>query len=201
LKELSLPKGIEHLPRVREVLGQCNQRFESVQQDVLETYIDRGQLQELRQTTVSPSGRRTPGLQPYDPRLLALLQALLCFTHLVGKGCFKTAALLADVQKALGNPDYKLSQLRYDLGKLRGKGLVERIHGTQTYELTAVGYKLGILYLKLHQRFYAPLTAAIADPVAGDNRMSNSRTVKLDRLYVAIDRALQKLSEEVGIAA
>ena len=91
-----------------------------MQQDVLETFVDRGQLQELRQATVSASGRRTPGLRPHDPRLLAVLQAVLCFMHVAGKGCFKTAALLTHVQNALGNPAYKLSQLRYDLGKLRG---------------------------------------------------------------------------------
>jgi hypothetical protein len=201
LKELSVPKGLQHLPRVRKVLGQCTERFESVQQDILETFVDRGQLQELRQATVSPSGRRTPGLRPHDPRLLAVLQAVLCFMHLAGKGCFKTAALLTDVQNALGNPAYKLSQLRYDLGKLRGKGLVLRLHGTQSYQLTAVGFKLGILYLKLHQRFYAPLTAGICDPQAADNLMLQSRTAKLDRLYLAIDRALEKLSDHVGLVA
>jgi hypothetical protein len=53
LEELSLPKGMQHLPRARRVLGQCTERFESVQQDVLETFVDRGQLQELLQPTDS----------------------------------------------------------------------------------------------------------------------------------------------------
>jgi len=120
---------------------------------------------------------------------------------LAGKGCFKTAALLTDVQKALGNPTYQLSQLRYDLGKFRGKGLVLRHAGTQSYQVTVLGFKLGILWLKLHQRFYAPLTAGISDPQAADNRMLQSRTAKLDRLYLAVDRALDKLSDQVGLVA
>ncbi len=201
LQELSLPKSIDKLDRVRDVLGQCNDRFENVQQDVLETFVDRGQLHELSQTTVSPSGRRTPGLRPNDPRLMAVLQAVLCFAHLAGKGCFRTAALLADVQKALGNPAYRRSQLRYDLGKLRGKGLVRRVTGRQSYEITEVGYRLGVCYLKLYQRFYAPLTAGILDPVPGDIRVSKHRTATLDRLYLAVDHALQKLSDHVGLAA
>jgi len=201
LRELSLPKGIQNLPRVREVLGKCTERFESVQQDILETFVDRGQLQELLQATVSANGRRTPGLRPHDPRLLAVLQAMLCFMHLAGKGCFKTRVLLTDVQNALGNPTYKLSQLRYDLSKLRGKGLVLRLPGTQSYQLTAVGFKLGLLFLKLHQRFYAPLTAGIANPEAADNLMPQSRTAQLDRLYLAVNRALDKLSDHLGLAA
>jgi hypothetical protein len=201
MKELSLPKGIQHLPRVRTILGQCNERFQDVQQDILETYVDRGQLQELCQPTVTPGGRRTPGLRPQDPRLLAVLQALLAFVHLVGKGCFTTKALLPDVHKAFGNPEYKLSQLRYDLGKLRGKGMVHRLAGTQRYQLTPAGYRLAVLYLKLYQRFYAPLTAAIVEPFADDNRVLTHRTAKLDRLYQAVDRTLKDLCEHVGIPA
>jgi hypothetical protein len=44
------------------------------------------------QPTVSSSGRRIPGLRPHDSRLLAVLQTVLCFMHLAGKACFKTAA-------------------------------------------------------------------------------------------------------------
>jgi hypothetical protein len=41
---------------------------------LMETYIDRGQLARLRQPTITPSGRRTPGLKLDDPRLLAVMQ-------------------------------------------------------------------------------------------------------------------------------
>ena len=34
-------------------------RYLDVQQDVLETFVDRGQLERLRQPTISPTGRRT----------------------------------------------------------------------------------------------------------------------------------------------
>src|SRR6202011_4949969 len=97
---------------------------------------DRGELQQLRQPSISASGRRVPGLHLDDPRLLAVLQAITCFAYLAGKGCFRTKDLLLDVQKALHNPQYKVSQLRYDLSKLRGKGLLLRLQGTQSYQLT-----------------------------------------------------------------
>jgi hypothetical protein len=138
---------------------------------------------------------------PHDPRLLALLRAVISFMHLVGKGGFKSAALLADVQKALGNPAFTLSQLRYDLGKLRSKGLVQRIAGSQRYEITATGYRLGVLYLKLYDRYYAPLTAGLLDPVPVDTSMPNRRLAKLDRLYKAVDLALHNLDDHVGLTA
>jgi hypothetical protein len=201
LRDLSVPKDVKNLPKLREVLDRSNERYLEAQQDVLASPIDRGQLQRLAAATVSETGRRTPGLHLDDRRLLAVLQALTCFVHVVGKGCFRTAELLAEVQRALGRPDYRLSQLRYDLGKLRGKGLVVRLPRSQRYEMTSEGYRLAVLYQKLYHQVYAPLTASTLEPVPGDARVPNSRKRKLDRLYEAVDKALLQLSEGVGLAA
>jgi hypothetical protein len=201
LKDLSVRKHLDNLPKIRAVLERANQRCLDVEQDILTSYLDRGQLDQLRQPTVSPSGRRTPGLRLDDPRLLALLQAVLCFAYLVGKGSFRTKDLLVDVRLALDNPHYTLNQLRYDLSKLRGKGLVARIDGTQSYEVTPEGYRIGILHLKLYKRLYAPLVAAIRAPDPADNVLPSSRQTKLDRLYKKVDEAIAHLAAHVGIAA
>jgi hypothetical protein len=201
LRDLSLGKNIQNLPHVRQALHQANQRFQEVQQDILATYVDRGQLEQLRQPSVSPTGRRVPGLHLDDPRLLAVLQALLCFAYLVGKGCFRTKDLLKDVRHALQDEGYSLGQLRYDLSKLRGKGLVWRRPGTQAYQVSQEGYRIGVYYLKLYHQLYAPMVAAIQEPLAGDHRVLTHRQTKLDRLYVAVDKALQDLTTHLGIQA
>jgi hypothetical protein len=201
LKDLKIRKNIDNLPRLREVLNQANERYLTVQQDVLSSYIDAGQLKELRQPTISASGRRTPGLHIDDPRLMALCEAVACFVHLAGHGTFRTKDLLPKMQKALDNPNYKLSQLRYDLSKLRGKGLVKRVEGSQDYQLTPEGYRLIAVYLKLYHRCYAPLTAGVLEPAPADNLFFNHRQTKLDRLYQAVDKAVQKLTEHLGLAA
>jgi hypothetical protein len=172
-----------------------------VQQDVLASYVDRGQLQQLRQPSISPTGRRVPGLHIDDPRLMAVLQAILCFAYLVGKGCFRIKDLIADAKKALGDPDYTVARLRYDLSKLRGKGMVTRLPRSQCYQISADGYRIGFFYLKLYQKMYAPLTSAILAPVAADNYVLTRRQTKLDQLYVAADNALQRLTEHLGMAA
>jgi hypothetical protein len=201
LTDLSIPKDIKNLPKLREVLGTSNERLLEAQQDILASYVDRGQLAQLRQPTVSATGRRTPGLRLDDARLLALLGVLTHFVYLIGKASFRTKDLLEDLRRALEKPEYRLSQLRYDLGKLRGKGLVTRVARSRRYELSPEGYRLAVLYQKLHERLYAPLTAGIMEPVASDNRISGSRKAKLDRLYQRVDEALRRLSEGVGIAA
>jgi hypothetical protein len=199
LADLSLRKNIRHLPHVRKVLAQSNQRYLQAQHDVLASYIDRGQLERLRQPSVSPTGRRTPGLRLDDVRLLAVWQALTAIVHLVGHGTFRTKDLLDSVRNSLNRPDYKLSQLRYDLGKLRAKRLVERLPGTQRYRLMPQAYRVGVLYCKLYHRLYAPMTSALLAPTPRDYLLAYHRRATLDRLYAALDQSLRKLTDYFGL--
>lgn len=199
--DLGVAKSVEHLPKLREVMRSINERYLEVQQDVLETYVDRGQLRRLREATVAPSGRRTPGLKIDDSRLLAIMQALTRFAHLAQGDSFRTRDLHQPTAEALGQTveTYTLSQLRYDLAKLRAKGLVQKVEGTQAYRLTMEGFRICVLFLKLFHRVYAPLTAAAVDPVACDSRVPDDRRATLDRLYAAVDGALDSLFDHVGL--
>lgn len=199
--DLGLPKSIEHLTKLRGVMCAINHRYLDVQQDVLETYVDRGQLGALRQATVSPCGRRIPGLKLDDPRLLAVMQALTRFVHLAHADSWRTRDLHQPTAQALGRTTetYTLAQLRYDLGKLRAKGLLRKIPRTQTYQLTPTGFRICVLYLKLFHRIYAPLTAGVLAPVLADQALSSVHRDTLDRLYTAVDDALTLLFDHVGI--
>jgi hypothetical protein len=199
--DLGVPKAVEHLSRLREAMHSINERYLDVQQDVLETYVDRGQLQHLREATISPSGRRTPGVKLDDSRLLAVMQALTRFVHLARADSFRTRDLQAPTAEVLGGTlqTYTLAQLRYDLGKLRAKSLVHKVEGTQTYRLTAEGFRICVLFLKLFHKLYAPLATAVLAPVPYDARLSDSRQATLDRLYTAVDRALANLLDHVGL--
>jgi hypothetical protein len=198
--DLGIGKSIRNLPQLRRVMRGINERYVAIQQDVLETYIDRGQLVRLRQPTISPSGHRTPGLKLDDPRLLAVMQALTCFVHLARGGRFRTRDLHARAAEALGETTatYRLGQLRYDLAKLRAKGLVLKVPKTQTYRVTPQGFRICILFLKLFHRVYAPLSAAVLEPVAHDARLPDDRRADLDRLYAAVDCALDDLLDHLG---
>ncbi len=199
--DLGVAKSVEHLSQLRQVMGAITDRYLAVQQDVLETYIDRGHLGRLRQATVSPSGRRTPGLKLDDPRLLAVMQALTRFVHLARGGSFRTRDLHQPAAEALGltTDTYRLAQVRYDLAKLRAKGLVVKVAGTQTYRLTEEGFRVCVLFLKLFHRLYAPLTAAAIEPIAHDARVPEQHRSPLDRLYAAVDHALDLLLDQLGL--
>src|SRR5262249_1154931 len=105
--------------------------------------------------------------------------------------------------KALGTAtvSYRLSQLRYDLSKLLAKGLVVKVPGTHQYQVTPTGFRLCVVYLKLFHKLYAPLTAGLLAPFAGDAALPDGQRCRLDSLYGAGDRALQALCDHIGLQA
>jgi hypothetical protein len=71
--DYGVKKAVEHLPELREKMGAVIDNYLNVQQDILETFLDRGQLRTLATPTVLPSARRIPGLKLDHPRQLALM--------------------------------------------------------------------------------------------------------------------------------
>ena len=53
--------------------------------------------------------------------------------------------------------EYTLSQVRYDLGELCAKGLIQRVPGRHRYRLTRVGLNTYALLTKLRPTFFDPL--------------------------------------------
>jgi len=194
-------KALDNLPALRDKLSAIIDRYHDVQQDILESFLDRGQLQTLIQPTILPNGKRIPGLKLDHPRQLALMHALVRFSHIAAQDSFSTAEVHADTAQALGltTVQYKLGSLRYDLSKLRAKGLVQRLHKSRRYRLTADGYRICVVYLKLFERLYAPLTCAILKPFKDDRHLTDPKTSILDKLYRAVLASLDQLVDAVGI--
>jgi hypothetical protein len=106
--------------------------------DILEIFVDRGQLRNLAQPTLTPTGKRIPGLKLDNPRQLALMHALVRFAQIPAAGTFSTAEIYPHTVAALGatTQRYCLASLRYDLSKLRIKGLVEKLPRSRRYRLS-----------------------------------------------------------------
>src|SRR6201981_3476717 len=76
--------------------------------------------------------------------------------------------------------------MRYDLSKLRAKGLVEKLPRSRRYRLPAQGYSVCLIFLKLFDRVFAPLTAALLHPIPADQALPNRRRSPLDRYTSAL---------------
>lgn len=194
-------KAVENLPKLREKLSAINDNYQNVQQDVLETFIDRGQLCKLAEPAVLPGGKRIPGLKLDHPRQLALMHALVRFAHVAASSTFTTAELYPEVLETLGCPasSYTLASLRYDLSKLRAKKLVEKVPHSRRYRLLPCGYSVSLIFLKLFERIYGPLTAGLLSPVRGDVKLQQQKRSQIDRLYQRVTDDLDKLMQAVGL--
>jgi hypothetical protein len=73
------------------------------------------------------------------PRQLAVMHSLVRFANIAAGGRFTTIELYAPALDALGRTEaeYSLASFRYDLSKLRAKGLVERIPHSRRYRWSA----------------------------------------------------------------
>jgi hypothetical protein len=70
VNDYGVNKSVENLPVLRNALATINDNYLNVQQDILETFIDRGQLRKLAEPTITPTGKRIPGLKLDHPRQL-----------------------------------------------------------------------------------------------------------------------------------
>jgi hypothetical protein len=124
------------------------------------------------------------------------------FAQIAAAGTFSTGEILPHVLAALGSAAdrYGLAALRYDLSKLRAKGLVEKLPRSRRCRLPAKGYSVCLIFLKLFDRLCAPLTAGLLDPVPGDAALPRPKRSRLDRLYQRLSLALDQLIRLIGLA-
>ena len=85
-------KAVEHLSALRDKLSAINNNYLNIQQDILETFVDRGQLQRLTKPTFTATGKRIPGLKLDNPRQLALMHALVRFAQIPPANTFSTSS-------------------------------------------------------------------------------------------------------------
>jgi hypothetical protein len=144
-----------------------------------------GQLRKLAEATITSAGKRIPGLKLDHPRQLALMHALVRFAHIATGNTFTTAEIYPAIVEALGcAPEhYAHASLRYDLSKIRARGLVAKLPNSRRYQLLPQGYSICLVFLKLFKRVYAPLTAGLLSPIKADARLQTERRSQPDRLY------------------
>ena len=129
------------------------------------------------------------------------MHALVRYANIAAGSTFTTADLYPSVLDALALPhsQYSLASLRYDLSKLRAKHLLDKLPHSRHYRLTNKGYSICVLFLKLFERIYAPLTAGLLKPFAADRNLAQHKRCQLDRLYQRVTDDLDALLSAVGL--
>ena len=142
---VAIGRHLENLPALKERLAATNARYLEAQAELLASTVDAGDLVALSQPTLV-GHRRIPGIKLHDDRVIRLLEVLLHAGNFVANWTSREVHARLLARHRLTDQDYRLGQLRYDLAKLRAKGLVERLGRTRRYRLTPLGLRIGVLF-------------------------------------------------------
>jgi hypothetical protein len=194
LRDFGLKKGLDHLDAVRKKFLTVTDRFAGFQAQCLNVHVDFPLLQRIA-LPVNIGSVRFPGIKIHDARMIRLLEVLLHNGTTVGGWTAKQIheAVLTTFQ--LSPKAYRLSQLSYDLRKLKGHGLLERDGRRYAYRLSAKGINVALLFLFFHKRLFGPLANSRfhhkPDPANQPNSKLETACHKADKAIEGIVNLLQ----------
>ena len=114
---------------LRRIGAATNARFLAAIGEGQPDFPDPATLESVVLPTIHDGQRAPPGLRFGEPRTIALLGSIAAFAHIIGGLTNKS---LRAQMAALWQPNYTSAQASYDLRRLRLKGFIERINGTDT---------------------------------------------------------------------
>jgi hypothetical protein len=187
LKDFGLKKTLQHWEPLRERFQQITDRFARTQAEHLNVH---GQFDVLARLAkpVLQGKTKVAGIKLENTRLMRLLELLMQGAG----GHFRkwtTAQLHEAVLQAydLKPKAYTLSQLRYDVRKLRLHGLIERVPKSYAYRFTHKGTKLSILLVQFRKRIYGPLGFGLFRTRPNPQFVPDSR---FEKAYLKVEKAM-----------
>ena len=96
---------------------------------------------------------------------------------------------------ALSPQDYTLNQLRYDLRKMKGHALLERVGKHYAYRLTENGARVSAMFILFHKRICGPLANSLFHHPP---RRSPRPPANIETAYHKADAAIQKLIDQLA---
>ena len=189
LKDLGLNKGLNNLNALRQKLMAVTDRLAGLEAALLNVHVDFPLFQRLALPILC--GRtKIPGIKIHDTRMIRLMEVLLHGGSPLGG--WRSAHIHAAVLNAFGldAETYSLTQLRYDLRKMKAHGLLQREGRSYRYRLTEKGTKVAVMFVLFHQRVCGPLANSLfhhrPETVSEPNP-------KIEAAYHKADVAIQNL--------
>ena len=155
--DLGCKRSLEHLDELAAKARACNARLmDAVIAGQGSGILANPVIERIAHPTSDEAGRRVPAMRFGDPRVQALAGCLAVWDFAVNG--ITNKSLRAWMTGLRGAP-YAMNQASYDLARLRGNGLIERIARTNTYRLTADGLTFALVYSRVHDQVLFPLSA------------------------------------------
>lgn len=162
-RDFGIGKRLHNLSALRKVGFCANRRLLDVQRISHDPAIGQAAFTDITQPRLVGT-QRAPALRFADPRVQALLGAIVIF-RLLPDG-FANRDLRAHLAPLLGIDPEKMTagQMTYDLRRLRLHGLIQRIPHTHRYRLTDHGLRTALFFTRSYNRFIRTGLAQINDP-------------------------------------
>jgi len=185
--DFGIGRRLCNLPALRQVGNTANRRLLHVERLASDPITGTTAFTAINTPAVT-AGQRVPALPFGATRTQALLAAIVVF-HLLPHG-FRARDLRTHLATLLGLDPELMTQgkLSYDLRRLRLHGLIQRVHGTHRYTVTADGLRIAIYLTRVHNRLLSQGLSDLLDPAAAPTTIRRH----LDRFADAVDTNIRE---------
>lgn len=191
--DFEIGRALKNLSALRKVGFTANRRLLRVQRISHDAFLGEEAFTRVQRPALV-EGQRASGLRFGEPRVLALLSALLLF-RLLPRGFSNQdlrehmAALLS-----LAPGGFSQNQMSYDLRRLRLHGFIERIPKSHRYCVTDFGFRSALFLTRAYHRLLRP-GAAVAHDTAPP------ADTKLHHALCRVDHEVERIWKENRLAA
>jgi len=194
MKDLGLNKGLKNLECLRQRLVAITDRFAGFEAQSLNVHVDFPQFQKIALPVVSGK-TKIAGIKIHDTRMMRLMEVLLHGgTQLNGwRSTDIHQTILASF--GLSADRYTITQLRYDLRKMKAHGLLERNGKRYLYRLNDKGSKAALMFVLFHSRVCGPLSNSLFHHQPDESHKPAS---KIETDYYKADRAIQQVLDQLA---
>jgi hypothetical protein len=197
LRDFGLRKGLDHLVAVRQKFQTITDRFAGFQAQTLNVHVDFPLVQRLA-LPITIGTVRYPGIRIQDVRVIRLLEVLLHGSMTLGGWTALQIHEAVITTFQLSPKAYGLNQLRYDLRKLKGHGLLRRDDHRYAYRLTTKGVQAALLFMFFHKRLCGPLANTCFQHRPDPDYKPKG---KLETAYYKADKAIQQIVDLLAAAS
>ena len=182
--DFGIGRRLVNLPKLRMVGFAANRRLLEIERLSHDCLLAEETFQSINNPIVAGE-QRASGLRFADPRVHALLQALILFRQ-VAEG-FRCADLRQHLAALCGRDPQSISQgaLTYQLRRLRLHGLIERLPKSFRYRVTATGLRAAMFFTRAYNRLLRP---GIATAIPNLNAIATPLKRAFDNVEAQINR-------------
>jgi hypothetical protein len=188
LSDFRLMKGLDNLPKIREAFMVITDRFITAQAQNFNVHVDFPLFQRLA-LPIQLGKTKIPGIKIQNTRMIRLMEVLL---HYASEANGWTAAQIHSLILKTFNlsEGYTITQMRYDLRKMKAHGLLERHDRRYSYRLTEKGRKVALMFVLFHKNLCGPIANSLFHHRPEPSIRPDS---KLEAAYHKADDALQRI--------